>query len=138
MIHYGCRAADPVLRRVERRLSHVDRLIRTAALLGLRLVDQQPADLGQVHLHQFRQEVRPVLQNQPVTRRKLGNGLGNLRFGQTAVGAAVEQDAVLAAPVHLNDCVVLQHPSFPQICGIDAAAFKGLPEHSAHKNAPIK
>ena len=37
----------------------------------------------------------------------------------------------MAAPVHLNDRVALQRPGLPQICGIDAIAFKGLPEHPA-------
>ena len=69
------------------------------------------------------------MQNQPVARGKPGNGLGNLRFGQATVGAAVEQDTVLAAPVHLNDCVALQRFGFLQVCGIDTIVFKGLPEH---------
>ena len=92
---------------------------------ALHLVEQENADLLQIHLvqllverrgvqgdlhalfigffHNVRQQVHFILQQQDVSPFKPAQHIVHEVLGEHLVGAAVQQDAVLGVPVHLDD-----------------------------------
>lgn len=121
-------------------------LVAAGALAGLDLVHQQPGQLAEVHflqavvegggvqhdahapgmggVHDLGHAVDFVLQHQPVALAEVGQGLLHLGGVDAAVRAAVEQYAVLALAVHLDDGVALHAVDGLQPGGVHAVGLQ--------------
>ena len=128
-------------------------LVAAGALAGLHLVHQQPGQLAEVHrlqsvvvgggvqhdahapgagkIHDEGQVVDFVLQHQPVARPEVGEGFVDLRLRNLAVGAAVEQYAVLALAVHLYDGMALHAVDGAKVCGVHAIFVQQVAQECA-------